>query len=165
MRTHYPVKISRIGLHTAFAALCVSIITVVAGAARPGRLLVDFHQSVAIIETSRHECRMLNLYLTETPQQRAQGLMFVEQMDEAEGMLFTYPQPALMTMWMKNTYIPLDMLFIHPDGTISSITKKTTPLSTKRISSTEPVTMVLELNGGLTDRWGIEPGNRLLTVN
>ena len=91
--------------------------------------------------------------------------MFIEQMDDTEGMLFTYPQPAGMTMWMKNTYVTLDMLFILPDGTISSIAKKTTPLSTKRISSTEPVTMVLELNGGLTDRWQINVGNRLLSIN
>lgn len=91
--------------------------------------------------------------------------MYIEQMDEWEGMLFTYPQPVAMTMWMKNTYISLDMLFIRQDGTISSIAKNTTPLSTSRISSAEPVPMVLELNAGFTDRWLIEPGNRLLTIN
>ena len=110
-------------------------------------------------------CLLLNIYLAENSAQRAQGLMFIEQMDEMEGMLFTYPQPVGMTMWMKNTYIPLDMLFIRQDGSISNIAKNTTPLSTSRISSSEPVSMVLELNGGFTDRWLIQAGNRLLTTN
>lgn len=145
--------------------VCVMSTVNTAVAARPGRFLAEFRQSRAIIESSGPRCLVLDIYLAETPGQRAQGLMYIEQMDEMEGMLFTYPQPATMTMWMKNTFVSLDMLFILPDGTISSIEKSTRPLATARISSAEPVTMVLELNAGFTERWQISPGNRLLSVN
>ena len=155
----------RFGLWAAGVCLAGSTIINSTEAANPARFLVDFRQYQAVIESSGHSCLLLNIYLAETSTQRAQGLMFIEQMDEMEGMLFTYPQPVGMTMWMKNTYISLDMLFIRQDGTISNIEKNTTPLSTSRISSSEPVPMVLELNAGFSDHWLIEPGNRLLTIN
>lgn len=155
----------RFGLWAACVYLGGSAIINSTEAANPTRFLVDFRQSRAVIESSGHSCLLLSIYLAETSTQRAQGLMFIEQMDEMEGMLFTYPQPIGMTMWMKNTYISLDMLFIRQDSTISNIEKNTTPLSTSRISSSEPVPMVLELNAGFSDRWLIEPGNRLLTIN
>jgi len=159
------VKQMQIRLCAALLSLCGSIFINTNEAANPTRFLVDFRQSRAIIESSGHNCLLLDIYLAENSTQRAQGLMFIEQMDEMEGMLFTYPQPVVMTMWMKNTYIPLDMLFIRQDGSISNIAKNTTPLSTSRISSSEPVPMVLELNGGFTGRWLIRAGNRLLTIN
>jgi uncharacterized membrane protein (UPF0127 family) len=155
----------RFGLWAACFCLGGASIFISTEAANPTRFLVDFRQSRAIIESSGHSCLLLRIYLAETSTQRAQGLMFIEQMDETEGMLFTYSKPTGMTMWMKNTYISLDMLFIRQDGTISNIEKNTTPLSTSRISSSEPVPMVLELNAGFSDRWLIEPGNRLLTIN
>jgi uncharacterized membrane protein (UPF0127 family) len=155
----------RFSLCAACLTLCGLTIISSTKAANPTRFLVDFRQSRAVIETSGNMCLLLSIYLAESSAQRAQGLMFIEQMDEMEGMLFTYPQPVGMTMWMKNTYIPLDMLFIRQDGSISNIAKNTTPLSTSRISSSEPVPMVLELNGGFTDRWLIQAGNRLLTTN
>ena len=65
-------------------------------------------------------------------------------------------------MWMKNTYLPLDMLFIREDGTVSSIVANTEPLSLRSISSEEPVTYVLELNAGIAERLGIVPGDRIL---
>ncbi|MDH3510278.1 MAG: DUF192 domain-containing protein [Gammaproteobacteria bacterium] len=165
LRIEALVQPLRFGLRAACLILCISIFINSAEAANPSRFLAEFRQSRAIIESSGQHCLVLSVYLAETSTQRAQGLMYIEQMDEWEGMLFTYPQPVAMTMWMKNTYISLDMLFIRQDGTISSIAKNTTPLSTSRISSVEPVPMVLELNAGFTDRWLIEPGNRLLTIN
>lgn len=165
MRTDNAPERMPFGLWATCMILCGTIIINLAEAANPSRFLVEFRQSRAIMESSGINCLLLNIYLAETSTQRAQGLMFIEEMDEREGMLFTYPQPIGMTMWMKNTYISLDMLFIRQDGTISSIAKNTTPLSTNRISSTEPVPMVLELNAGFTDRWLIKPGNRLLTIN
>ncbi len=134
-------------------------------AARPAGVLASFDQASGIIETSRNICLLLTLYLSDTPAQHSRGLMFVEQMEEYEGMLFRHSQPVDINMWMKNTYIPLDMLFIRQDGSIAGIEKNTTPLSTRRISSPERVSGVLELNAGFADRWAIEPDNRLLTVN
>ncbi len=150
------------------ALLTGGVFSVVSGsvqAARPARLLAGFEQATTVIETSGIFCLLLDIYLTNTPDQRAQGLMYIEQIDEFEAMLFSYPVPAGINMWMKNTYISLDMLFIRQDGTIAGIAKNTTPLSTQRISSPEPVTMVLEVNAGFTDKWRIESGNRLLSIN
>ena len=158
-------KPSRFAFWVTVLTLCSSILINAAETANPKRFLLEFRQSRAIIESSGINCLALNIYLAETSTQRAQGLMFIEQMDEMEGMLFTYPEPVGMTMWMKNTYIALDMLFIRQDGSISNIAKNTTPLSTSRISSSEPVPMVLELNAGFTERWLIQPDNRLLSIN
>ena len=156
---------SRFAFWVTVLTLCSSILITAAETANPKRFLLEFRQSRAIIESSGINCLALNIYLAETSTQRAQGLMFIEQMDEMEGMLFTYPEPVGMTMWMKNTYIALDMLFIRQDGSISNIAKNTTPLSTSRISSSEPVPMVLELNAGFTERWLIQPDNRLLSID
>ena len=133
--------------------------------AQPSRLLADFDKSRTIIETSGTICLVLDLYLSDTPAQQARGLMFIEQMDELEGMLFRHSRSAQITMWMKNTYIPLDMFFITQDGVIINIAKYTTPLSTRRILSAGPVQAVLELNAGFSDRWNIQAGNKILTVN
>jgi uncharacterized membrane protein (UPF0127 family) len=67
-------------------------------------------------------------------------------------------------MWMKNTYIPLDMIFVDASGAIAGIAKDTKPLSTDRIYSPESVTGVLEVNGGFTDRWQVNAGHRLLLI-
>ena len=158
-------KQSRFAFWVTVLTLGSSILINAAETANPKRFLAEFRQSRAIIESSGINCLALNIYLAETSTQRAQGLMFIEQMDEMEGMLFTYPEPVGMTMWMKNTYIALDMLFIRLDGSISNIARNTTPLSTSRISSSEPVPMVLELNAGFTERWLIQPDNRLLSIN
>ncbi len=118
-----------------------------------------------IVETSRIFCLVLDAYLADTPDQHRQGLMFIDQMGEFEGMLFRYDREATINMWMKNTHISLDMVFIRGDGEIAGIARRTKPMTTTRISSPEPVSLVLEVNGGMTERWGIEPGNRLLAIN
>ena len=91
--------------------------------------------------------------------------MFVRNLPETTGMLFVYPGEAYQSMWMKNTFIPLDVLFAKSDGRVSSIEKDTTPQSLKSISSTEPVKYVLELNAGITDTLSIEVGSRLIWEN
>ena len=106
-------------------------------------------------------CILLNIYLSDTPAQHARGLMYVEQMDEFEGMLFRYRGSAGITMWMKNTYIPLDILFITAKGVILNIARETLPHSTRHISSTGPVRAVLELPGGSAKQFGIRAGDRV----
>jgi uncharacterized membrane protein (UPF0127 family) len=133
--------------------------------AQPSRLLVNFDHSRAVIETSNALCLVIDIYLADTREQQAQGLMYIEKMDAQEGMLFRHSRSAQIAMWMKNTYIPLDMFFIGEDGSIVNIVKKTTPLSTQRISSSGPVVAVLEMNAGFSDRWNITAGNRILAVN
>jgi hypothetical protein len=91
--------------------------------------------------------------------ERALGLMFRRTMPADEGMLFDFGEELPTGFWMRNTYIPLDMLFIEADGTIESIAERTTPLSEKSIRSAGPVRFVLEINGGLSDQLGIEAGD------
>jgi uncharacterized membrane protein (UPF0127 family) len=92
---------------------------------------------------------------------RAQGLMFRRSMAPDHGMLFDFAKVAPVSMWMQNTYLPLDMLFVRQDGTIARIAAHTEPLSTRTIPSGEPVLAVLELNAGTTARLGIKAGDRI----
>ncbi|SIQ21898.1 MULTISPECIES: DUF192 domain-containing protein [unclassified Bosea (in: a-proteobacteria)] len=93
------------------------------------------------------------------PEQRAKGLMFRRYMPPDRGMLFDFGASEPVAMWMQNTYIPLDMLFIRKDGTIARIAENTEPLSTRTIPSGEPVLSVLEINGGVARQLGIKPGD------
>lgn len=96
-----------------------------------------------------------------TPEQRARGLMHRQFMPADRGMLFDFERTAPVAMWMQNTFIPLDMLFIRADGTIARIAERTEPLSTRTIPSGEPVLSVLEINGGVSRQLGIKPGDRV----
>ncbi|MCC2662755.1 MAG: hypothetical protein K0R41_895 [Geminicoccaceae bacterium] len=97
-----------------------------------------------------------------TPAERARGLMFRESLADGQGMLFDFGDPQRVAMWMRNTLIPLDILFIRSDGRISSIAREAQPLSDQVMESAEPVRAVLELPGGLTAERGIEPGDRIV---
>jgi uncharacterized protein len=92
---------------------------------------------------------------------RAQGLMYRRSMPADHGMLFDFGKVEPVAMWMQNTYVPLDMFFIRPDGTIARIAQNTEPLSTRTIPSGEPVLAVLELVAGSAARLGIRPGDRV----
>lgn len=119
--------------------------------------LQSFERGDVVIETSSgsHE---ISVELAVSPDQRAQGLMFRQRLGADEGMLFLYPSDRIATMWMKNTMIPLDMLFIAADGRVVRIAERTVPQSTETISSEKPVRAVLELNGGTAARLGIGTG-------
>lgn len=93
--------------------------------------------------------------------ERAKGLMFRRNLPADRGMLFDFARDEPVSMWMQNTYIPLDMLFIRKDGSIASIAENTEPLSTRTISSGEPVRAVLEVNAGTAAKLGIKPGDRV----
>lgn len=96
-----------------------------------------------------------------TPAEQARGLMFRERMAGDAGMLFVHPTPHVVTMWMKNTFIPLDMLFIDGAGSITHIAERTVPHSEAVISSGGPVIAVLELNAGTASRLKIRPGDKV----
>ncbi len=100
--------------------------------------------------------------LAETPAQMIQGLMFRTSLAPDAGMLFDYKQPTAATMWMRNTLIPLDMLFVDPRGRIVNIHQRAVPRSLDVIAAAEPVRAVIELNGGTASRLGIEPGDRVI---
>ena len=145
-------------LITAVLGLLVLALAGVAGA-QQSPLATKFATSrlVIVSESGRHE---FTVELAVTPEQRAQGLMYRRGMAADAGMLFDYSRRAgRAAMWMKNTYIPLDMLFIKADGEIESIAERTVPHSLESVSSKGPVRGVLELNGGTAARLGIEPGD------
>ncbi len=100
--------------------------------------------------------------LAETPAQMTQGLMFRTSLAPDAGMLFDYKQPTVATMWMRNTLIPLDMLFVDAQGHIVNIHQRAVPQSLDIIAATAPVRAVIELNGGTAARLGIAPGDQVV---
>ena len=102
---------------------------------------------------------LFTIEIADTDALRERGLMFRQRLPEDRGMLFDFGQPKAAAMWMKNTYIPLDMLFIRSDGTIAYIAENTVPKSLDVIGVREPVRAVLELAGGTTQKLGIRAGN------
>jgi uncharacterized membrane protein (UPF0127 family) len=99
--------------------------------------------------------------LADTPERRSLGLMHRRSMPANAGMLFDFKSDEPVAMWMRNTIIPLDMLFIARDGRVVNIAERTVPFSETGIPSKGPVRAVLELNAGTASRLGIKPGDRV----
>jgi uncharacterized membrane protein (UPF0127 family) len=96
-----------------------------------------------------------------TPEEQAKGLMFRRELPEKQGMLFDFRREQPTSFWMKNTYIPLDMIFIRADGRILRIAENTVPLSEALVPSGGPVRAVLEVIAGTAKKLGIAPGDRV----
>jgi uncharacterized protein len=108
--------------------------------------------------------KAIRAYTTEvaaTAQEQAMGLMFRKELADNEGMIFPFEPPRPASFWMKNTLIPLDIIFIRSNGTIESIAENTVPYSEVPVSSGEEVAAVLELRGGITSQLGIKAGDRV----
>ncbi len=99
--------------------------------------------------------------IADDPAEQAKGLMFRETMEATHGMLFDFGEKRPVTMWMKNTPMPLDMVFVRADGTVAGIAERTTPFSEDVIASPEPVTHVLEIRAGVARLIGLKAGDRL----
>jgi uncharacterized membrane protein (UPF0127 family) len=93
--------------------------------------------------------------------ERGKGLMFVRDMDRDKGMLFVWDTPRRAQFWMRNTYIPLDMIFVGEDGLVTHIHHNAVPLDETAIDGGEGVIAVLEINGGLSRSFGIDVGSQL----
>ncbi len=117
------------------------------------------HSSLLIVTAAREIKFDVELALTEA--QREHGLMFRKSLGAYEGMLFDFYKEMPVTFWMKNTLIPLDMVFIAADGTIRHVHANAVPLSTDTIPSEYPVRAVLEINGGTARLLGIKPGDKV----
>jgi hypothetical protein len=116
-------------------------------------------QSLEIVTKTGVHPFMVEMALT--PEEQAKGLMFRRSLPEGQGMLFDFKEERELTFWMKNTYVPLDMIFIRGDGTILRIARNTTPLSEKMIPSGGPARAVLEVVAGTARKLGIAPGDRV----
>ena len=104
---------------------------------------------------------MFTAEIADTEELRKRGLMFRHLLPEDKAMLFDYGKPRPVAMWMKNTNISLDMLFIREDGTIAAIAENTVPQSLDTISVQEPVRGVLEMAAGTVKRLGLRPNDRV----
>lgn len=132
---------------------------------RPAGLLelASFPRSeVRIVRDNGAASHEFRVWIADTGERQMQGLMFVRDLPANEGMLFIHERPRIASMWMKNTFIPLDMLFIDARGRIVTIHANTTPHSLDPLSSGRPVLAVLELRGGEAAKRGIRPGDRVV---
>ncbi len=110
---------------------------------------------------SKTGVHLFSVEMADNDASREQGLMFRKELPEGRGMLFDFEREQNVGFWMKNTYIPLDMIFIRADGRILHIAENTKPLSTRVISSNGPVLAVLEVIGGTARKLGIAPGDQV----
>jgi uncharacterized protein len=102
------------------------------------------------------------VWVADTPERSAQGLMFVSDLPETMGMVFPVEPPRVENMWMKNTYVELDMLFIDAHGRLAKIIPRAAPLSLQTLSSDAPVAAVLELKGGQAAKLGLHTGDTVV---
>jgi len=146
------------------AAICATALASAAWSDEQQSLDEAFEQDVLIVETASEGCFRFDVYLAITGKQQQRGLMFVRDLPQWSGMLFVHRRSGIRSMWMKNTYIPLDMVFARGDGSVSSVEANTEPLSLQSVSSLEPVNYVLELNAGTAKKLRIDAGSRLILL-
>ena len=105
--------------------------------------------------------QVFSVEMATTEEEKTTGLMYRKELPDGKGMLFDFSPEQQISMWMKNTYIPLDMIFITRDGRIHRIAENTEPLSERIIPSGAPVRAVLEVIGGTARKLGLAPGDRV----
>lgn len=110
---------------------------------------------------TRTGVKIFSVEMATTPEEKGTGLMHRKHLPDGQGMLFDFSPAQQVSMWMKNTYISLDMIFIGSNGRIVRIAENTEPLSTRIISSRRPAKGVLEVIGGTAKKYGIAPGDRV----
>jgi uncharacterized protein len=141
-------------LRAALAAVLVTFALLVAGPSTAAE-----EQTIEIV--TRNGVYPFTVEIANTDEERSKGLMFRRELPEGRGMLFDFKQDINVTMWMKNTYVSLDMIFIRADGRIARIAENTEPESTRMIPAGAPVRAVLEVVAGTARKLGIRPGDRV----
>lgn len=121
-----------------------------------------FGRDVMIVVANAHACHRFDIYLAVTRPQQRRGLMHVRELPRRTGMLFVYGREQRLAMWMKNTFLSLDIAFAHSDGRIANIARSTEPQSLETIPAVAPVQYVLELNAGVADELSIDAGSQML---
>lgn len=138
--------------------LAAAVLSARHAAAQVGQRAVDFPRSSLVIESSGRTHRF-TVEVADNDQRRALGLMHRDSMPADHGMVFDFKQDQPVAMWMRNTRIPLDMLFIDRDGRVVNIHARAVPFDETSIHSDGPVRGVLELNGGTASRLGLKAGD------
>lgn len=114
-----------------------------------------------LIRSAGDTISRLDIEFAETDYERQTGLMYRNSMEKSQGMLFLYDSEARRSFYMKNTYIPLDILFYDSDSSLVSIQKNAEPRSEQSLASEGPARFILEVNAGLSDEWELEKGDRI----
>jgi uncharacterized membrane protein (UPF0127 family) len=142
--------------HGMIAALALAVSLVAA----PGCRASGASDSVSVVPSAGQPVTVA-VEIAATPQARELGLMYRDSLGPTSGMLFVFPAKAPQAFWMRNTRIPLDIMFIADDGRIVRIHRRTTPFSETGLPSGEPVRFVLEVEGGFSDEHGVQEGDRV----
>jgi uncharacterized membrane protein (UPF0127 family) len=145
----------------ALAVLCAACMPVVGKTPASSESQSSTLQKVPLSIATARGTHKFSVEVAASEAEQAQGLMFRTAVPKGTGMLFPMSPQREASFWMKNTLIPLDMIFIRPDGTIARIAAKTTPESLDLVDSGEPVAAVLELDGGAAAAQGISAGDRV----
>lgn len=125
----------------------------------------NYNTNLQIINSKNSKVRNFKVKIAKKQQERELGLMFVNNLPKNFGMVFEFEKEQMVYMWMKNTKIPLDMIFIDKDNRIIAIKHKAMPESLKTISSEKEVNKVLEINGGLCQKLDINIGDKIIVVS
>jgi uncharacterized membrane protein (UPF0127 family) len=140
----------------------IMLLSFTSGSVADEALDAAFGRDVVIVQASKHACYRFDIWLALERPQQMRGLMHVREMPDTSGMLFVYDSADTHSMWMKNTYISLDIAFVRSDGSIANIETHTEPLSLQSISSIDAVTYVLELNAGVAERLYLDSDSLLI---
>jgi hypothetical protein len=135
-----------------------------ASAAEPREAVIPlsaFPREPIVIETRSARRHTFDAWRADTPATREQGLMYVRDMRQDQAMIFVYEPPQYVAMWMKNTLLPLDMLFVDEAGCVVKAERQTRPGSLDTIRADAPVALVVELKGGIAKELGIGVGDRV----
>ena len=146
------------------AFVCALLLWSAAVAGESGAQQLDrlFPRSTLQIATPDARLHKIDIWVADNDARRERGLMFVEQLADDAGMLFIYPEPQPVAIWMKNTPLSLDILFVRADGRVHRIAENATPQSTDTIPSNGNVLAVIELKAGSAARMHIRPGAQVI---
>lgn len=152
-------------MHRRAAAIC-GLLMILICAAPPARAVAEptpearpkFAHGTVMVKGKDGTPRNLRVEVARSEQEVAHGLMFESDLPGTDGMLFMMPKLELQRFWMKNTLIPLDIVFLDAEGRVVDVADHVQPLSTTHVVSMTPAQMVLEVKAGMAAQWGIEPG-------
>ena len=143
----------------ATASLAWGLLSTASGQPAQVEDLSNFPRATVDISAGKHRKAHYDIWIADTPAREEQGLMFVRDLPQGQGMLFPENPPRVMLMWMKNTYVPLDMVFVGSDHRISHIAANAKPQSLDTIDSHGAVAAVLEIRAGEAARAGLKEGD------
>jgi len=154
------MSLRKIGFRTLQAALWLALVSWI-GLAAPGGWSLRAAEFQPLEIATKSGVKVFSVEMATTEEEKTTGLMYRKHLPDGQGMLFDFSPAQQVSMWMKNTYISLDMIFIGPDGRVLRIAENTEPLSTRIISSRGLAKGVLEVIAGTAKKYGIAPGDQV----